>query len=530
MPGMTATEIDAPAVPPSSERTRLRFFAAAFTGILALAAALAAGHLVAGFIGINASPYLAVGNGAIDLTPVELKDFAVRTFGTYDKLVLLSGMAVVMVAAAALAGVLSRRSPVPGTVVIVLFGLLGGFAVSQRPDLTSVALLAPAASLLVGVAVFLLLHRIAPRVWRESGTGEKSGTSRRSFLLGGAGVVVGAGAMGLGGQLISSARDATASREAIGKLVPARTAPAIPADADFAKLGTPPFLTPNANFYRVDTALSVPQLRAEDWTLRLHGMVDREIRYRYEDIRNRPLIERTVTMTCVSNEVGGDYVSTSNFIGVDLADLLAEAGVKPGAEQLYCTSVDGWTSGTPVAAAQDRGRGAMLAIGMNGEPLPLEHGFPARLVTPGLYGYVSATKWVVDIEVTTWAARKAYWLERGWSQEAPIKTESRIDSHRGFATVKVGKVRVAGVAWAQHTGIEKVEVRVDRGPWQETTLSQQVNLNTWRMWWTEVDIPAGVHQVFCRATDKTGYTQTDMRAGTVPDGATGWHNVTFTAA
>jgi hypothetical protein len=194
-------------------------------------------------------------------------------------------------------------------------------------------------------------------------------------------------------------------------------------------------------------------------------------------------------------------VSTSNFVGVDL---LAEAGVKPGAEQLFCTSVDDWTSGTPVAAAQDQ-RGAMLAIGMNGEPLPLDHGFPARLVTPGLFGYVSATKWVVDIEVTTWAARQAYWLKRGWSQEAPIKTESRIDSHRGFANVAKGKVRVAGVAWAQHTGIDKVEVRVDQ-------------------------VPAGVHQVFCRATDKSGYTQTDMRAGTVPDGATGWHNVTFTAA
>lgn len=235
-------------------------------------------------------------------------------------------------------------------------------------------------------------------------------------------------------------------------------------------------------------------------------------------------------MTCVSNEVGGDYVSTSNFIGIDLADLLDEGGVKPGSEQLFCTSVDGWTSGTPVAAAQDRARGTMLAIGMNGEPLPLEHGFPVRLVTPGLYGYVSATKWVVDIEVTTWAARQAYWLKRSWVQEAPIKTESRIDSHRGFASVQKGKIRVAGVAWVQHTGIDKVEVRVDQNPWQVANLSTEVNVNTWRMWWAEVDLPAGVHQVFCRATDKSGYTRTDQRAGTVPDGATGWHNVTFTAA
>ncbi|WP_370948029.1 molybdopterin-dependent oxidoreductase [Amycolatopsis sp. cg5] len=509
---------------------RLRLFSAAATGVLALAAALAAGHLVAGFINVGASPYLAVGNGAIDLTPVELKDFAVRTFGTYDKLVLLGGMALTMIGVAALAGLLSSRSPVPGVSVIVLFGLVGGVAVYTRPNLGLVALLAPLASVVAGVAVFLFLHGKAPKILRRTESGEKVGNSRRAFLISGAGVVAGAGVAGLGGQLISSTRDANASREAVGKLVPARSAPAIPADADFAKLGTPAFLTPNQRFYRVDTALTVPQLRTEDWSLRLHGMVGKEMRYSYDDIRDRQLVERTVTMTCVSNEVGGDYVSTSNFIGVDLADLLDEAGVQSGAEQLFCTSVDGWTSGTPVVAARDRTRGAMLAIGMNGEPLPLEHGFPARLVTPGLYGYVSATKWVVDIEVTTWKSRQSYWLKRGWAEQAPIKTESRIDSHRGFASVTAGTVRLSGVAWAQHTGIAKVEVKVDQGPWRETTLSQEVNLNTWRMWWTEVQIPKGVHQVFCRATDKSGYTQTDARAGTVPDGATGWHSATLTGA
>ncbi|WIX82783.1 molybdopterin-dependent oxidoreductase [Amycolatopsis carbonis] len=521
---MATTE--APAAP-STSPPRLRIPSAALCGVLALLAALGAGHLVAGFISINASPYLAVGNGAIDLTPIELKDFAVRTFGTYDKVVLLGGMAAVMVAAAAVAGVLSLRSPRPGVVIVALFGLLGGFAVYQRPDLTAVALLAPAASLVVGVAVFLLLHRIAPR---KNAPAERSGgASRRSFLLGGAGALVGAGVLGGAGQLVSGARDATASRAAIGALVPAKSAPAIPADADFAKLGTPTFLTPNPKFYRVDTALSVPQPRAEDWSLRIHGMVEREVRYRYADIRNRPLVERTITMTCVSNEVGGDYVSTSDFIGVDLADLLAEAGVRPGAEQLFCTSVDGWTSGTPVAAALDRDRGAMLAIGMNREPLPLEHGFPARLVTPGLYGYVSATKWVVDIEVTTWKARQAYWLKRGWGEQAPVKTESRIDTPKGFDTVPAGAVRLAGVAWSQHNGIADVEIKVDGSPWQRTTLSAEVNVNTWRMWWTQIAVKPGTHQVFVRATDKTGYTQTDARAGTVPDGATGWHSTTFIA-
>ncbi|MDS0132174.1 MULTISPECIES: molybdopterin-dependent oxidoreductase [unclassified Amycolatopsis] len=495
---------------------------AALLGVLALAAALAAGHLVAGFVGVNASPYLAVGNGAIDLTPVWLKDFAVRTFGTYDKLVLLSGMAVVMVAVAAVAGLLSRRTPVPGLVVITGFGLVGLVAVYARPDLDAVALLAPLASLVAGVGTFAFLHRLGVNTAAPD-------SSRRTVLLASAGVVVGAGVAGLGGQLLAGRRDAAASREAVGRLVPARTAPMIPADADFAKLGTPTFLTPNDRFYRVDTALTVPQVRAEDWSLRLHGMVDREIRYRYGDIRNRPLVERTITMTCVSNEVGGTYVSTANFLGVDLADLLEEAGVRPGAEQLFSSSVDGWTSGSPVAAALDRARGAMLAIGMNGEPLPIEHGFPARLVIPGLYGYVSATKWVTDLEVTTWGARQAYWLKRGWGQEAPIKTESRIDTPKGFETVPSGKVRVAGVAWAQHTGIAKVELRMDNGPWREAVLSHEVNVDTWRMWWLEFDLAPGGHQVVCRATDKSGSTQTEMRAGTVPDGATGWHSIAFTA-
>ncbi|MBB1156086.1 MULTISPECIES: molybdopterin-dependent oxidoreductase [Amycolatopsis] len=507
--------------------SRLTWWAGALLGVLALAAALAAGHLVAGLISINASPYLAVGNGAIDLTPVELKDFAVRTFGTYDKLVLLSGMAAVLVLVAAAAGVASRRTPVPGAVVIVGFGLVGAFAVYERPDLTAVALLAPLASLIAGVAVFVGLHRLALRSRQEKS--EEQGTSRRTVLLAGAGVIVGAGAAATAGELLAGTRDANASRTAVGRLVPARTAPPIPADADFAKLGTPAFLTRNRDFYRVDTALTVPQVRAEDWSLRLHGMVGREQRYRYSDIRDRPLVERTITMTCVSNEVGGTYVSTANFVGVDLADLLGEAGIRPGAEQLFSTSVDGWTSGSPVAAALDRDRGAMLAIGMNGEPLPIEHGFPARLVIPGLYGYVSATKWVTDLEVTTWQAKQAYWLNRGWGREAPVKTESRIDSPKGFDTVPAGKVRVAGIAWAQHTGIEKVEVRADNGPWQETTLSAEVNRNTWRMWWTELDVRPGSRQVVCRATDKSGYTQTDQRAGTVPDGATGWHAITFIA-
>ncbi|PXY32771.1 molybdopterin-binding protein [Prauserella muralis] len=492
--------------------------------MLALAAALAGGHLVAAFVGPNASPYLAVGNSAIDLTPAWLKDFAVRTFGTYDKLVLLGGMAVVLVLVAVAAGLLSRRTAWPGVVVVVALGVLAGFAVHTRPDLGQLALLAPAVSLLTGLVVFRWLHARGLAVAEGI-----HAASRRRFLTGVGGVAAGAGIAALTGQLVGRAKDAGSSRRAVGELKVARKAPPIPADADFAKLGTPTFLTPNDAFYRIDTALVVPQVRAEDWTLRIHGMVERELSFDYADIRGRPLVERTITMCCVSNEVGGPYISTANFIGVDLADLLDEAGVRPGAQQLFSTSADGWTCGTPVEDAMDRERGALLAIGMNGEPLPLEHGFPARMVIPGLYGYVSATKWVTDLELTTWDARRAYWLDRDWAREAPVKTQSRIDAPKGFQTVPPGRVVAAGIAWAQFTGIAKVEVRLDDGPWQEAELSADVNDNTWRMWQLELDVRRpGSHQLTCRATDKSGYTQTAERAPVLPDGATGRHTVTFT--
>ncbi|MEU6641148.1 molybdopterin-dependent oxidoreductase [Saccharomonospora sp. NPDC046836] len=507
---------------------RLSAAYAALAGVLALAAALAAGHLVAAFVGRGASPYLAVGNSAVDLSPPWLKDWAIRTLGTADKLVLLSGMAVVLVMLAVAAGLLSRRSSLAGSIVVLVLAVVGGAAVFTRPDLGQLALLAPTASLLAGLATFRWLHA---RGLRAAEAPALSSADRRQFLIGAGVVAVGAGVAGLAGQLIGTTRDAEGSRVAVGPLNPVRTAPPIPADADFAKLGTPTFLTRNADFYRIDTALVVPQVRAEDWRLRIHGMVERELNLSYADIRSRPLVERTITLCCVSNEVGGPLISTAEFVGVDLARLLGEAGVRPGAQQLFSTSADGWTCGTPVEVVLEPGRGALLALGMNGEPLPLEHGFPARMIVPGLYGYVSATKWVTDLELTSWEARSAYWLRRGWAREAPVKTQSRIDSPKGFATVPAGRVVVAGIAWAQHTGIEKVEVRLDNGAWQEAELSTVVNEDTWRMWQLAVDVTQpGTHQLTCRATDRSGYTQTEQRAPVVPDGATGWHSVVFTIA
>jgi len=482
---------------------------AALTGLLAIVAALAAGHLVAAFVGLTASPYLAVGNAAIDLTPSWLKDFAVTTFGTYDKLVLLIGMAIVLAGVGVAAGLASRNSPTPGTVVAVVLGLVGLAAVLARPDIGQLSVLAPLASLAAGVFVFRYLHK-------ETEPSE----TRRDFLIT-AGL---AAAAGIAGQVFGSHTDVEGSRQAIGELKPKTPAPAIPVNADFVKDGTPSFITGNKDFYRIDTALSVPRIRAEEWALRVHGMVERPMVLTFDEIRKRDLVEETVTLACVSNEVGGPYISTANFIGIRIGDVLREAGVKAGADQLFSTSDDGFTAGSPLDYVLERG---LIAIGMNGEALPAEHGFPARLVVPGLYGYVSATKWVTDLNVTTFAKEQGYWIPRGWGVRAPIKTMSRIDRPKGLSRVK-GRTVVAGTAWAQPTGVAKVEVRADGGPWQETQLGTDVSDSTWRMWRIELDLRPGSHTVECRATDKSGYTQDQARLEPVPDGATGWHSISFT--
>jgi DMSO/TMAO reductase YedYZ molybdopterin-dependent catalytic subunit len=282
-----------------------------------------------------------------------------------------------------------------------------------------------------------------------------------------------------------------------------------------------PYLTDNADFYRVDTALRVPVVPVDGWTLRIHGMVDHELELTFADVLDRRLVEKRITLTCVSNEVGGGYVGNAAWLGVPIADLLAEAGVQDGADAVRSTSQDGFTVGTPLAVLTDQDRGALLAIGMNGEPLPLKHGFPARMVVPGLYGYVSATKWVVDLEVTRFRDFKAYWTTRGYAAEAPIKTMSRLDVPRSFAHVKAGRVPVAGVAWAQHTGIAKVEVRIDDGAWNEATVAAEDGIDTWRQWVWRWDATPGDHRIEVRATDRSGYTQTAKTAPIAPDGATG---------
>ncbi|TDQ05602.1 secreted protein [Labedaea rhizosphaerae] len=512
---------------PIAPADRLPARIAALVGVLGVFAAVAAGHLVGGLVGGDASPFRAVANQVRDRSPDAVVEWAKQTLGTSDKFVAQLGVAVVLVLLGVLAGLLSRKVAWPGLTLAVVLGITGIVAVLQQRDVGQLGVLAPVAGLVAGASVFGWLHRLA--LARVENDTPAAGVSRRTFLKASGGTAAGAGIAVAAGQWLADSVDVEGSRASVGKLVAQVKAPPLPAGADFAADGTPTFLTANADFYRIDTAFVLPRITAQDWKLRIHGMVDKELTLSYADLRRFRLVERDVTLTCVSNEVGGDLISTARFVGVPIHEVLDLVGVRQGAQQLLSTSKDGWTCSTPVDVLQDPERMALLAIGMNGEPLPLEHGFPVRQVVPGLYGYVSATKWVVDWEFTTFSGHSAYWTDRGWSEQGPIKTESRIDTPKDGASVGAGKVTVAGIAWAQNTGIDKVEVRVDKGPWQQAELSTEVTDQAWRMWRVKFDVPPGTHTAAVRATDRDGYTQTEHHADPVPDGATGWHSVEFDA-
>jgi DMSO/TMAO reductase YedYZ molybdopterin-dependent catalytic subunit len=503
-----------------------RLAAGAIVGVLAGAAALGAAELLAAFFGSGSSPIVAVGNTVVAASPEWLTSFAIRTFGARNKQVLLIGIGLVLTALAAILGAASVRRPRLATVGFVALGAIGAAAAVTRPSTD----LADAIPSIAGAAVGLLAYRWLREVAMLDAAPHSAspttipGYDRRRFLQAGvavAGVATVAGGLG---RFLTSRSTAAASRAAVS--LPAVADP-LPPPAAGSALGIPglsPFVTPNERFYRVDTALLVPAIDATTWSLRVHGMVDRELALDYDELLSRPMVERDVTLACVSNEVGGAYVGNARWVGTPLADLLREAGVDPGASQLVSRSVDGFTIGTPTAVVMD-GRDAMLAVGMNGEPLPVEHGFPVRMVVPGLYGYVSATKWLVDLELTTLDAYDAYWIQRGWAKEAPIKTQSRIDTPRSGAAVEAGPVAVAGVAWAQHRGIERVEVRVDDGPWVEAELGAVDTIDTWRQWVYQWDATPGRRTLAVRATDGDGLTQTAERAEPFPDGATGHHTI-----
>ncbi|MFJ9544452.1 sulfite oxidase [Streptomyces sp. NPDC101225] len=512
----------------------------ALSGTLAGFAALAVAELVAGAVRPQAGPVVAVGGAAIDRTPAAVKDWAIRHFGTDDKLVLQLGILAVLEIFALLLGVVALRFRRTGAAGVLLFGAVGAVAATNRPDATGVldALPSTAGAVAGAGLLYLLAGRLAPRAPDTPLPGTPPAAAewdRRGFVITATAAAAASAAAGVLGRSLSGsrARSAVASRR--DTVLPAPSSPArpVPKGSGLRIPGVSAFTTPNSDFYRVDTALVVPKVDATSWRLRIHGKgVRRPLTLSFQDLLRRELVERDITLTCVSNEVGGPYVGNARWIGVRLADLLAECGVEPPskggpADQLVARSVDGMTIGSPVEDLMD-GRDALLALGMNGEPLPFTHGFPVRMVVPGLYGFVSACKWIKDIELTTFDSYDPYWVKRGWARRAPIKTESRIDTPKPFARPKAGTVMVAGVAWAQHRGIDKVEIRVDDGPWQEARLAAEDTADTWRQWSFPWQATKGGHTLTVRATDRTGQVQTDRRTRTIPDGASGWHSVVVT--
>jgi DMSO/TMAO reductase YedYZ molybdopterin-dependent catalytic subunit len=484
------------------------------------------GELLAGFFSPSLSPMTAVGGAVIDAVPPGVKDWAVALFGTADKAALLVCMALVMAALAALAGIVEYRRRFAGAAMIGLFGMAGLAAVVTRSQASaSAAVLAVLTAVVAAALLRFLIRRL--QEWESQAPEPATGAApaRRRFLqvlAGGTAFTV------IGGALAAAWRGAAAvaseARSQVALPDPASPAPAIPAGAEVKVDGMQPLVTPNKDFYRIDTALAVPALDPATWVLRVTGMVDREVELTFAELLAKPLTERHITIACVSNNVGGDLIGNARWLGWPVRELLSLAGPRPGAEMVLSRSADGWTAGTPLEVLRD-GRDALLAVGMNGEPLPLEHGFPVRLVVPGLYGYVSATKWVTELKVTRFADDAAYWTPRGWSERGPIKTSSRIDVPLRGRQVKAGTVVFGGVAWAQHTGIDKVELRFNRGPWQQAELAGGISLDTWYQWTLAVDLTEGQYEVQVRATDKAGRVQDGQSRPVAPDGATGFHTI-----
>ncbi|MGW8767305.1 molybdopterin-dependent oxidoreductase [Streptomyces sp. NPDC055815] len=516
---------------PHHESTRTDRLLAALGGLVSAYVSLAVADLVSFWVRPEAGPVAAVGGAVVDRTPAAVKEWAIRVFGESDKTVLQLGILLLLAVLALAVGLLALRHRLLGTAAVAAFGVLGALAAVTRPDSTSAMDAVP--SLVGAAAGALLLYVLIGRLLTpRPGTAQ---ADRRGFLI----VAATTGLAATGAAAFARSvgtpvqENAAASRAALRLPRPASPAPAVPAGAQLDVPGISSFVTPNRDFYRVDTALIVPKVDADRWHLRIHGSGVREERtLTLRELMARPVVERDITLNCVSNPVGGPYAGNARWLGVRLADLLREAGVRPPSEggpadQLVARSVDGMTIGTPVETVMD-GRDALLAFGMNGEPLPFSHGFPVRMLVPGLYGYVSACKWIESIELTTFAAYDAYWVPRGWAAQAPVKTQSRIDTPRGLSRPAAGTVMIAGVAWAQHRGIRRVEVRIDDGPWQDARLAAVDSSDTWRQWVHPWAATPGRHTLTVRATDGTGTTQPEHRTDTMPDGAQGWHSVEVT--
>ena len=486
-------------------------------------------------------PVVAVASAVRDLTPGPIAVRLVHLVGHLDKPLLVTGTLVILLRICAGTGLLSRRHPLLPDLVFFALAVLGLLAVSRLDDSGTASGLAVVVGLVTWIVTlrFLTAPLLAePAASVPAAVPEREGESqptpatrrtqqtRRGFLLRAGGVAAAVLATGAVARWAGRSRRRVEQARKLLRLPVHRGV--TPSDANVGVDGIAPWRTANDDFYLIHTALAAPSISPKDWQLRIHGMVERERTYTYNDLIRRQLTEAWVTLCCVSNEVGGDLIGNAYWSGVLLRDLLREAGVRPDADAVLQTSHDGWNCGTPLSALID-GRNAMLAVAMNGLPLPIDHGFPVRTVVPGLYGYVSATKWLVDLEVTRFDQFTAYWTRRGWSAEGPVKTQSRIDVPRSGSTVKAGMTRIGGSAWAQHTGIARVEYQLDGGPWKAADLGGVPDLDTWVQWTDLVEVTPGDHVLVVRATDHSGYTQTSVRAGVVPDGATGWHSVSFRA-
>ncbi len=540
------TKNDAAADKPASAGDEVSATKAALAGVIAGGAALAAGEFAAAVANGRPGPVTAVANRVVDKAPVAVVNFGKDVFGLADKEALIIGTLIISLLLAAAFGIASRRRFSVGALGIAAFGLVGfwAMAVDARNGAFAGFLIA-AIAVVAGVGVLATLLRatqgpvlqdvIAKAQAESEGreftpTATEPSLSRRTFISwsGGLAALAAFGAVAannLRGRFsVNEARAQVAGGsiqipEEINNMVTSANAHPV---ANVANIS--PVVVPNDEFYRIDTALLVPQVDPTDWTVTIDGMVDTPLTFTYQDLLDRATMTAPVTLSCVSNEIGGNLVGNAVWQGVPLSELLEEAGVNPAATQISSRSVDGWTCGFPTDLAFD-GRTAMVAIAMNGEPLPVEHGFPARLVVSGLYGYVSATKWLDSITLTTLEDFNGYWIPRGWSKEGPVKTQSRIDTPRRGQAVAAGTTPIAGVAWAPNRGIERVEVQIDGGEWQEAELGEALGIHAWRQWSLNWEATPGDHIVSVRATDGDGVTQTEQRTAPAPNGASGWHTI-----
>jgi DMSO/TMAO reductase YedYZ molybdopterin-dependent catalytic subunit len=541
-----------PAVPSVTVSRRLRgWLPSAFAGLAAVILGLGVSELVAALIAPAASPVLVVGSLMIDAAPGWAKETAIALFGTGDKAALLTGLAIVLAVVAAAAGVLERWKSPLGRIVIGAAGVFGVGAAITRSGSAAFDIIPAAAATVVALITLGVLLRamdeptrprpINPADLRATGgrqpntlelaraaearKREAARVTRRRFLGLSSGAVAIGALTAIGGYALQAgARAATAARSALKLPAPAVPAAAIPAGAELGIDGMPALVVSNTDFYRIDTALQIPQIDPTQWELKITGMVEKPITLTFAELLALPLEESYTTLMCVSNEVGGNLIGNARWLGYPIRHLLERAQPTAGADMVFSRSSDGFTASTPLSALQDD-RNAILAVGMNGEPLPPEHGYPVRMVVPGLYGYVSATKWVVELEVTSFSARSAYWTQRGWSARGPVKVESEINVPQQGTTVKAGTVTVAGIAWHQHTGIQKVEVQVDGQSWAEAELAPAISVDTWVQWRYSWPARSGQHTLRVRATSADGEVQTSTVADTVPDGATGYHQI-----